>query len=67
MGPSPLEARLIELESRHLHLEDLLEKLNEVVIEQQGAIERLVREVARLRDEIRAWREPGDEPPPPHY
>jgi SlyX protein len=64
---SPLEERVIELESRHLHVENLLEKLNEVLVEQQAAIERLEREVARLREELRAPPEDEVEPPPPHY
>ncbi len=68
MPRDPLEERVIELESRHLHLEHLLEKLNAVVIDQQATIERMEREIERLQVELRAAGEQqAEEPPPPHY
>ena len=65
MGTSPDE-RLSHLESHFMHVEKLYEQLNEVVIEQQGQIERLTRELRTLREQ-RASGEAGDESPPPHY
>ncbi len=68
MGASSLEERVVELESRHMHLESMLDKLNEVVIEQQGMIERLQREIAQLRELASATGDvETDDPLPPHY
>ena len=61
------EDRLTELEMQFMHLEKRYEQLNEVVIEQQAAIERLTRELASLRESIQQPDAAGDEPPPPHY
>ena len=69
MSSRSIEERLVELESRDMHHENLLEKLNAVVIEQQATIERLRREVERLRAQFAQAGESdatADEPPP-HY
>jgi SlyX protein len=52
MRPPSAEDRLIELESRLMHQDALLEQLNAVVVEQQVALDRLQREVALLREQI---------------
>ena len=72
-GASPWEERLGGLESHFMHLEKLQEQLNEVVIEQQGQIERLTRAVETLQDEVKRGGsaspegDGGQDAPPPHY
>jgi SlyX protein len=63
--------RLTELEIKLSFTDDLVERLNEVVVRQQGQIDRLVQEVIRLRDQAHA---PDTGVPrnllderPPHY
>lgn len=61
--------RLTELEIKASYAEDLLDRLNEVVIRQQQQIDRLQREVAALRQQIDqapapAFRSLRDELPP---
>ena len=65
------ERRLAELEIKASFAEDLLERLNTLVFRQQEAIELLLREIARLRDQQApgadgASRSLRDELPP-HY
>lgn len=66
-----LDARVTELEIKASFAEDLVDRLNEVVVTQQRQIEALLTEVRRLREESRT-----DEPAtfrslreeiPPHY
>lgn len=64
-APDPAQ-RLIDLESRLLHQEHLLEKLNGVVIEQAAALERLQRLLAQLREQVAEGLDDVEEPPP-HY
>lgn len=66
-----LDHRLTELEIKLSFTEDLVERLNEVVVRQQDQIDRLVQEVIRLRDQAPApesgtLRNLLDERPP-HY
>lgn len=69
--PTDLENRLAELEIKATYAEDLVDRLNEIVISQQKTIDALVREVGRLVQERGA----GDSEPagslfdelPPHY
>lgn len=65
------EKRLTELEVKASFTEDLVDRLNEVVVRQQDQIDLLTREIARLKQQG-----PSDEPPafrslreelPPHY
>jgi len=68
--PNPsLEERLVELESRHMHQEHLIDELNSVLIEQRKVVDRLAREVERLKDQVRAGptAEGGHDEKPPHY
>lgn len=48
----PTDERLTELEIKASFAEDLLEKLNDVVVRQQQQIDRLQRELAALRDTL---------------
>lgn len=63
------EHRLTELEIKASYTEDLLDRLNEVVVRQQQQIDRLEREVAALRQQVDegpapAFRSLRDELPP---
>ena len=62
-----LEARLQDLELRLMHGERAHEVLNEVVIEQQGQIEALQRDVKRLKQALEGMKEAAPDDPPPHY
>jgi SlyX protein len=67
-----LEQRLVTLESRLAHHERMAEETSDVLAEQAGLIDRLTREVRRLKErlgEVEAgWdRSPQDDKPPPHY
>jgi SlyX protein len=67
----PIEKRLMELEIKASFTEDLLDQLNQTIYRQQQDIERLAREVVRLR--IHSQDSPPGEPRsvtddlPPHY
>ena len=67
-----IERRLTELEIKASLAEDLVDRLNEVIVRQQEQIDLLMREVGRLARRA----EPGDDAPvfrslrdeiPPHY
>mgnify|MGYP001826327002 CR=1 FL=1 len=60
------EDRVTELETQFMHLEKMVEQLNDVVIEQQARIEQLQRELQALREAAAQPDEDVDEPPP-HY
>lgn len=69
--PDDTDHRLTELEIKASYAEDLLDRLNEVVVRQQAQIDLLLREVAQLRREqpdgdVRVVRSLRDELPP-HY
>lgn len=72
MQTDDIEHRLTELEIKASFNEDTLDRLNEVVVQQQRQIELLVREVLELRkkqpaaDDAPALRNLRDELPP-HY
>jgi SlyX protein len=68
-----VDARLTELEIKTALAEDLVDKLNEVIVRQQEQIDLLMREVARLArrdepsgDDAAPFRSLRDEIPP-HY
>ena len=69
---SDTERRLTELEIKATYADDLLERLNTMVFRQQEAIELLLREIVRLREQQQAsggeaaFRSLRDELPP-HY
>ena len=69
--PTPIENRLVDLEIKAGFTEDLLDQLNAVVVRQQDQIDRLEREIERLRQQPTepqpgAFRSLRDELPP-HY
>lgn len=69
--PDTTDARLTELEIKASFTEDLVDRLNEVIVRQQDQIDALIREVTRLRDRApanddTAPRTLRDELPP-HY
>ncbi len=64
---SDMQERLIDLESRLMHQEKLYEQLNEVVTEQAALIDRLHREISRLKEQILAGPNEDVNEPPPHY
>ena len=61
------EERLIDLESRLMHQEKLYEQLNEVVTEQAALVERLQRELARLKEQVLQGPPEDVDQSPPHY
>lgn len=68
---SEFERRLTELETQAAFAEDTLDRLNDVVVRQQGQIDALLRQVARLlqqgpADGAAAPRSLRDDLPP-HY
>lgn len=71
MEPDRVEHRLTELEIKASYSEDTLDRLNEIVVQQQRQIERLTRELLELRQQRAAadatvFRSLRDELPP-HY
>lgn len=67
---SRTEQRLEDLEIKAAFMEDLVDRLNEVIVRQQDQIDRLIREIGRLREAadsapttVRSLREEL----PPHY
>ena len=65
------EARLTELEIKLAFTEDVVERLDAVVIEQQRQIDRLMQELMRLREQMQqagsATSGPSGDERPPHY
>ncbi len=66
-----LEKKLIDLEIRYTHMEDLVNELNLIVAKQQTVIEGLQREVVMLvqsnsKSDVQGGRTAKDEVPP-HY
>lgn len=66
-----IEGRLVELESRLIEQERVIEHLNEVIIEQGHELERLGERVRSLTESLGASGGEASggpsEPPPPHY
>jgi SlyX protein len=66
-----VDQRLMDLEIKSSFTEDLVERLNEVIVRQQAQIDRLQREVMEMREQARAA-DPGSfrslrDEMPPHY
>jgi len=66
-SPGEPTERLIDLEMRLMHQEQLIEQLDGVVVRQQGEIEELQREVKRLKEQVLSGRTEDVNEPPPHY
>lgn len=67
-----MEERLTEFEIRSMHQERAIQELFDTVFAQQQAIDRLVREMEQLREQMNIAlpslvAQPEDEEPPPHY
>lgn len=67
-----LQARLVELETKVAFQEQTIETLNGVVTRLQDELDRLAREVAALKAQLRTVApslvaDRADEKPPPHY
>lgn len=71
MTSDRIDARLTELEIKLAFTEDLIEKLDDVVISQQRRIDALVQEVANLREQVARAGSSTEAGPrddrPPHY
>ncbi len=69
---APIEQRLVDLEIKASFTEDLVDRLNDVIVRQQAQIDRLLREVGELRRDMPQAGDPlaprslRDELPP-HY
>lgn len=66
-----VDQRLMELEIKCSFTEDLVERLNEVIVRQQAQIDRLQRDQLEMREQARAA-DPGSfrslrDEMPPHY
>ena len=67
-----LESRVIELESKQAFQEDTIDKLNQVITDQQNQLDQLQAIVAKLKDWAKTQQQPNiaspdQEAPPPHY
>jgi SlyX protein len=67
-----MDGRITELEIRFMHQEQTINELNEIVCRQELTLERLERELAVLREQLKNAsssinRLPEEEEPPPHY
>lgn len=70
--PNDVDRRLTDLEIKASFTEDLLDRLDEVVVRQQEQIAALVREIAELRRQQQAAGDAGSfrsllDELPPHY
>ena len=70
---SDIENRIMELEIQNAHQEDTIERLNQIVIQQQKDVDELVQHMQRLKVQLNNIQDnstketPEPEPPPPHY
>ena len=67
-----MEERVTELESRVAFQDDTIQKLNDVIIEQQHQIDQLSAQMAAVKEQIQALvpeliADQSQETPPPHY
>ncbi|HXH71331.1 MAG TPA: SlyX family protein [Mariprofundaceae bacterium] len=66
-----MEDRLIELETKISYQEHLLQELNDVIASQQQQLDRLEKEMKRVREHLKGTgsqlARPEEEAPPPHY
>ena len=66
-----LEQRIADLETRLAFQDDTIQALNDVLVAQQAAIDRLqaqLKILARRQEDMQSGiRVEGDEAPPPHY
>jgi len=67
-----IESRLTELETKISYQDHLIGELNDVVTKQQQQIDKLEKEVLRMRDHLKQGSDsglarPDEESAPPHY
>lgn len=62
-----LESRIIDLEIKFSHQEDLLEQLNQIVTKHEFTIDRLIKEVNELKLTSISGQSDGGQEKPPHY
>jgi len=67
-----LENDITDLQIRLTHQESTLDELNQVIIDQQKAIDQLTLSVTQLNERMRSMADSNiahqsDETPPPHY
>lgn len=65
-----LEERVMELESRQAFQDDTIQALNDVLVTQQRALDRMQLQMAALikrQDEMGGQGEFEEDTPPPHY
>ncbi|HEY5646258.1 MAG TPA: SlyX family protein [Pseudomonadales bacterium] len=71
MTESPMQARIVELETRQAFQDDALASLNEALVNQQQRIAHLEQMLGLVVERVRASELeldlPAVEPPPPHY
>lgn len=72
MELTPLEQRLVDLESRAAHFERMADDLSDIIAQQSNTIALLTAQVRRLAERLGdvegGWRpSPQDSKPPPHY
>lgn len=62
-----MQTRLVDLEVRYTHLERQVAELNQVVFEQQKAIDALRKQVMAVNARVDQQGEPTPNDRPPHY
>ena len=67
-----IEERITELESRVAFQDDTIQKLNDVIVEQQQRIDQLSTQMGVLQEQIQSLvpeliADESQETPPPHY
>ena len=72
MGVKSMEERITELESRLAFQDDTIQKLNDVIVEQQQQIDQLSVQMSELKEQIQSLvpvlvADEAQETPPPHY
>ena len=67
-----MDERIAELESRLAFQDDVIDKLNDVVTNQQQQLDKISRELVNLRGQVKSLAPSNvatesEETPPPHY
>ncbi|WP_455201938.1 SlyX family protein [Kaarinaea lacus] len=67
-----MEGRITELESRVAFQDDTIQKLNDVIVDQQQQIDQISAQMAVLKEQIKTLSpemlaDESQETPPPHY
>lgn len=64
-GQEPWRDDIIELQTKLQFQEDALQILDDVIIRQADALDRMQRQIDELRGRLEQWRQEGGEPAPP--